>query len=110
MSDTDNNNHAACVRKYLDANLAHITEEEFDALPGGEGVTCELRDQGDGPYGAWVFVNWNIGDISADGFPNLRRLMMLAKGLGCNWICLDVDGPYLDGVPTYDEEGADFEY
>lgn len=58
-------------------------------------------------YGFWIFTHNYYDDIDAfrKNIPeDLFLLMGLAFAHGCDWLCLDVDGPIEEFLVTYDRD------
>lgn len=58
-----------------------------------------------GTYGWRVHVAERIEDMSDSWPTDLEELLHLAHSLCCQWVAIDRDGPVLEHIPTYSEEG-----
>lgn len=88
----------------LTLSTLHVSPETMlfleEAVESGE-VVCYEKEG----YGFWIFTNNYYDDIDAfrENVPeDLFLLMGISVAHGCDWLCLDVDGPIEEFLPTYE--------
>jgi hypothetical protein len=92
------------ISKMLTISTAHITPETYD------GIVCAYFD-GDDEYITYPFYlkdgyGWFI--CTDENYANesnpecIKDCMKFAREHGCDWLCLDSDGPIVDGLPVYE--------
>jgi len=91
------------ICKMMTLSLDHISEKTIrfleEAVESGE-VVCYEKEG----YGFWIFTRNYYDDIDAfrKNVPeDLFLLMGLSFAHGCDWLCLDVDGPIEEFLVTY---------
>lgn len=90
------------VRKFLDLSTAHLTAETRDAIEAHT-INGPVYDHPDGcGWLIWVTVDKD-SDIECGEPPDLVAARDLARGLGCDYILFDSDGPIIDGLPVHDD-------
>ena len=101
------------VSKMLTLSTAHIQEKTASML---QGVThrhvayLEAIVNGVCPpvyakegYGYFLFVDADSLEEYAETMPeDLYACCSYAKEQGCEWLCLDEDGPVMEGLKTYE--------
>ena len=95
------------VCKYLDLSTGHLTEAERE----GPAIIDNFKaiDHGYG-WRVWVPAadDPHLAENAAQ-FPNVLAAMNLARSLDCFWINFDADGEYVDELPVFDDEAAEFD-
>jgi len=94
------------ISKMLTLSTAHITRETAEALgsPPSDHTHEWLEwfsyyDKAD--YGWWIPTNSaELKQLP----PDLAACIRFAKSNGCDWLCLDCDGPIENCLPTYEWE------
>jgi hypothetical protein len=92
--------------KVLDLSTAHLPEAVAATLTsdirGYEG--CIADEHGErGEYGCWVWVPDNPGDWDACKVPDeLLRVLLYARGLGCEWVLFDRDAERVAELPIWE--------
>lgn len=96
------------ISKVLTVSSGHVTENTFEAL-SLDGLVNEIMlpvysksapGNGEG-FGLYVYIEPKCleqGKIPEDLMPLIR----LAQENDCSILCLDCDGPELEGYPVYD--------
>lgn len=91
------------ICKMLTLSTIHVSPETMlfleEAVESGE-VTCYEKEG----YGFWIFTHNYYDNIDAfrKNVPeDLFLLMGLASAHGCDWLCLDEDGPIEEFLATY---------
>ena len=83
------------IHKMLTLSTGHITKETSNLLDIDEMETVVYRKD---EYG-WFVTCWDLDD---DTLPDdLRACAEYAEKNECDWLCLDCDGPVVDGLPVY---------
>lgn len=99
------------ISKMLTLSTAHITKETAEKLENrlphfdsfwSAADHIAVYDKDD--YGWWILVSeLNYAELSQ--LPvDLAACCRLAMRNGCDWLCLDCDGPIEDCLPTYEWE------
>ena len=96
------------ISKMLTVSTAHITEGTAELLDNDRlDIIVYPKDE----YGWFITFEENIAncynsDKNKSNYSyvpkDLLKLLMFAKDLGCDWLCLDRDGDILDYLDTYD--------
>lgn len=90
------------VRKFLDLSTSHLPPQRVkEPLTAIDGVIAYEM----GEYGWLLWVPENPVEHHADylGFPKeIEAIQRHARGLGCDYVLLDSDGPIDDALPTWD--------
>ena len=84
------------VSKVLTLSTCHIKEDTalyLGSLP--ETVICFPK----GEHGWFLYAGEYAEDPSV---PELRKLFEICKEQGCEWLCLDADGPVRKELETFD--------
>jgi hypothetical protein len=91
------------LRPFLDISSAHISQATRDLL---EDRSCRQRHPMDAilgcAYGWMIHVPEEIDNEPTD----LKRVLLHAKKAGADYVMLDCDGPVIEELPTYEEEGV----
>lgn len=90
------------ISKVLTVSTSHITEEVAKQLDR-ESKTNEyaLSVYNKDDYGWWICVPEDCKSVCGHIPSCLRKLIELATTNDCNWLCIDCDGPEVDGLETY---------
>jgi len=89
------------VRRFLDVSTAHVSEESRRQLSSGEleGAFVVYPH----PHGCGWFL-YIFPDERMDAAPrDLHAIRSYAIAERCAYVCLDRDGPLIDGLPIYEE-------
>lgn len=54
------------------------------------------------PYGYFFYLSEDIDDLKDEMPPDLWACCEFATEHGCNWLCIDADGPVMEGLKTYE--------
>ena len=83
------------IARTLVLSTSHLTE----ATCNGYLHTAPFAVFEKGEYGWFVYV---IDDYPEGMPPGLAQCFSIARGLGCEWIMFDRDGPVMDFLPAYE--------
>lgn len=90
---------SANVRKFLDLSTAHLPREILESLP-------ELTVAYPTEYGALLWVPEDLedyyGGLDQDIPEELRRVVVYARELDCDYILFDSDALIDDNLPTFE--------
>ena len=90
------------ISKMLTISTAHITEETANKLDReiNENIiglcVYEKTD-----FGWFIHVPDDLEEV-VESLRDLCECLLLAKDLGCEWLCLDCDGEVLSYLDTYE--------
>lgn len=85
------------ISKMLTISTAHIRKETPELLDDGiRYLIVYKKDE----YGWFIFVPSYENNVSK-AMPDLHRLLVFAKDMDCEWLCLDRDGEILEYLPIY---------
>jgi len=88
------------ITKMLTVSTAHIMKNTPELLNDGiRGLVIYKKDE----YGWFIFVpsyDKEYNNLSLI-MPDLHRLLVFAKDMDCEWLCLDCDGEILEYFQTY---------
>ena len=92
------------ISKMLTLSTAHITKETADLLDAFDiPFDICIYDKGTAlDHCGWFLVDWTLSEETIP--EDLRACFKLAERNGCEWLCLDCDGPVEDCLPTYEWE------
>ena len=86
------------ICKMLTISTCHITEKTSFLLDKNADNVPPVYKKGN--YGWFVYV----GDIDYEIPEDLKKCCELAINNGCDWLCLDCDGPVVDVLETFELE------
>lgn len=91
------------ISKMLTISTKHITTEANEgilyAYYDNDEYVSTLVYSKDG-YGWFIYID---EDFEKKTNPEcLKNCMRFARENGCNWLCLDSDGPVVNGLPVYE--------
>lgn len=92
---SDNASEKPEIHKMLTLCTNHISEETADLL--AENRIDDIEVYAKRGYG-WFITEWNDAALPSD----LRACVEYAEKNGCDWLCLDCDGPVMSALPTYE--------
>ena len=84
------------INKMLTVSTAHISEETAELLDKDISIVAYQK----GDYGWFIHIHDDCDEYEIP--KDLLKLLMFAKDLNCDWLCLDCDGDILDYLETYD--------
>lgn len=88
------------ISKMLTLSTAHITKETAEALDNEVFAGCPyLVVYQKDDYGWFVYLPSKIEKIDIPH--DLKKCMLFAKDLGCDWLCLDANGEVLKYLHIY---------
>lgn len=98
------------IHKTLVLSTAHVSVDTLRALGDSmndQGTAKSLVAYSKGDYGWYVQVPEDVTDPDVHigliaHHKELMRLCLRAETLGCEWLCLDCDGPEVDGILTFE--------
>ncbi len=94
------------VRLFLDANTRHLEKPdrrflEFSADPGKRDGIAAMA----GTYGWFVYAH---DDRCCEGISDvLWTIFEHARAVGCDYVLFDADGPVLEGLPVFEQDGEE---
>jgi hypothetical protein len=93
---------APSVRKFLDLSTSHLPSNEFGEEMNGHPWIVSHRME----FGWFVYCGDSEAQRNAiemdEPIPNeLVYLLGYARGLGCDYILFDADGPVVEGLPIW---------
>lgn len=92
------------IRKFLDLSTAHLTPATRQRIDDGEGPATAYPHPES--YGWLIYVDEsNILEIYED-FPDLLACMKAARQQDCDYILFDRDGPAVDYLTQYADDGS----
>lgn len=102
------------ISKMLTISVAHICEDTWDKLNKictedytGDAWGLAIYPKSD--FGWWIYVpseeSWS--GISSEAPEDLMQLLHFAKSVDCGILCLDCDGPEIEGFSTFDWHEAE---
>ncbi|CAH9013927.1 conserved hypothetical protein [Vibrio phage 501E54-1] len=84
------------INKEMVLSTCHVTDNEIN---GGVQTSAD-------EYSNRYLVNSVIEDLKEStvesDYPNLIKLLQIAKAHNCRWLVLDCDGGVVEGLPTFD--------
>lgn len=88
------------IFKVLDISTGHITEDDAKRLEANEDriTAYSLHEYGWLVYIGEIIENWPKKYWS----PAFRKVLRVAKELGCEYVRFDRDGTEYDGLPKFD--------
>jgi hypothetical protein len=86
--------------RVLELSTAHISPETGGLLGHNP---CSNQRIDDSTYGWWVHVHHDDVVEGEFGYPDdLKHVLAIARGKGCQWLRLDEDADVVDDIPTFD--------
>lgn len=88
------------ISNTLLVSTSHITKDMAQRLENRDLSiidTTSVYEKGE--YGWWLYVQTEDDEAWP---PELTALMRLARANRCEWLCLDRDGPTIEGMVTYE--------
>lgn len=90
------------ISKMLTISTAHLTYTTAHRILAVKSIVAYKKDI----YGYFIHIDVDNGveeiDDAADIPDDLKAAMKYALKNGCEWLCVDRDGPAVDELPTYD--------
>lgn len=87
------------INRELVLSTAHVTEETRKDFELSEKVTgIEPYKYG---YRIWVDIT-EVNGKSTNDYPELANLLVMAKGLNCKWLVLDMDAEPVKGLKQFE--------
>lgn len=98
------------IHKTLVLSTAHVSVDTLRALGDSmndQGTAKSLVVYSKGEYGWYVQVPEDVKDMETHEelltyHMELLRLVIMTEIEGCEWLCLDCDGPVVDGILTFE--------
>ena len=102
--------------RMVTVSTAHVTEETANMLEKASHGDLDLptmtvyekKFNGTTPVGYFIYLCVKPEQIDPNGLPeDLVALVNLAKFCGAGMVCLDGDGPEVEGLPSYCQDFGD---
>lgn len=97
------------IIKMITVSSGHVSEETFEALAMdgirnkyGLPIYSKSAPGNSEGYGLFIYLTSGCIDEETEIPEELKSLVKLAQDNGCEVLCLDCDGPEIEGIPTYD--------
>lgn len=89
------------ISKVLTLSTAHISQKSAELLDKEtEKPTLDLPIYNKSNYGWFIYIPQDINIIN--NLPeDIHRLLLIAKDLNCDILCLDADGETISWIPLY---------
>jgi hypothetical protein len=86
------------IQKVLVLSTHHVSHDTFVQLNEGPlGITRVYE------YGVMVFCTQTDPEEDLEDYPgDIKRLILLARQLDCQWLTLDRDGPHEEEITVFD--------
>lgn len=89
------------ISRMFTLSTSHLSPLSDEKLSNGEAGVSVAHMKGD--YGWFIYAGDNAADEGDDEMPSdLAACIAKARALGCEWLCLDRDGPVMADLMTFD--------
>lgn len=90
------------ITKMITVSTVHLRKETCDDLDN-DNVPITYYKKGEYGYfiHIWVDELGNVIESLKMQHEDLAKLICFAYSLGCEWLCIDCDGPEVDGLDKY---------
>lgn len=86
----------ADIQKMMTLSTAHISSKTGEYLDGNSSLVVYPKNE----YGWFVFTGYSPEEM--EEIPDdLKACIMYSSEHGCDWLCLDGDGPEIKDLPVY---------
>ena len=91
------------ISKMLTLSTAHVTKFTADMFHYNVHKSVLPVYYSKGEYGWLVHIHELDDDMSVLQYPtDIQELIAYARSLGCEWLCLDQDGPINPNLPSWE--------
>ena len=93
------------IAKIITVSSAHITEDTAQMLdnePNTDKLNISVYNKAD--YGWFIYIPEYLKERVGQGTDlpeDLQRCLKTAIDNNCEWLCIDCDGPEIDGLEKY---------
>lgn len=90
------------IRKFLDVSTIHLRPATLDRINSTAFPIHLPFYGGHTPDGFFAYVDDTVIGPSGDRIPpDIWKVMVHARSLGCEYVMFDADGPEIDALPQY---------